>query len=81
MIVVIMVCAIVLLIVFMKRKLESIMNLLIRTLSGSIMIYVLNQVFQSMGLEIFVGINLISLLTCTILGFPGVLLLYGVMYI
>ncbi|NLG03856.1 MAG: transcriptional regulator [Clostridia bacterium] len=78
MMIVLAVCAIVLCIVFMKKKIEYIINFIIRTLSGGIYIYMLNQIVLLLGLDVSVGINLVSLLTCAILGFPGVLLLFGI---
>lgn len=79
MILIILVCIIVLGMVFLKRKTEWILNFLLRGIFGGILIYFENETFSFFEAGIFVGINAISLLTCAMLGFPGLCLLYGVM--
>ncbi len=54
-------------------------NFLIRAIIGCVLIFGINQLFQSQNLPINVGLNAITFLTSGVLGFPGVALLYGIM--
>lgn len=76
---IILVCAVVLGIVLLKKKVELILNFLLRGVFGGILIYFLNAAMVFFELEVQVGINATSLLTCAILGFPGVFMLFSVM--
>ncbi len=76
---IILICAIVLGIVLLKKKVEIILNFLLRGVFGGILIYFINAALLYMEIEIQVGINVTSLLTCAILGFPGVCMLFGIM--
>ncbi|NLL79751.1 MAG: Pro-sigmaK processing inhibitor BofA [Clostridiales bacterium] len=71
-------CALVLSIVAFRRKMECIINFILRGVTGMIAIYFINAVFMQQNISIGVGINLLSVLTSGVLGFPGVILLYGV---
>lgn len=53
-------------------------SFLLRGLLGALVIYFANIGFAEAGMEIAAKINSASLLTCAILGFPGLLLLYGI---
>ncbi len=78
MILIISVCAIVLGMVFLKKRTEWILNFLLRGIFGGILIYFANETLSIFEAGVYVGINLTSLLTCATLGFPGVFLLYGI---
>lgn len=71
------VCASVLLIGAMRRKSEWLLNFILRGVLGTIAIYFINTALGSAGLALGVGINPVTVLTSGILGFPGVLALYG----
>ena len=72
-------CGMVLLILAVKRNSQLIMNLLYRGLSGTVIIFVLNYVLMAVGYPaVCVGLNPVTLLTSTFLGFPGVILLFGI---
>lgn len=74
------ICALVILIGRMKQIGDWAVSFLIRAVLGMISIYFCNEACIYFGMErITVGMNLISGLTCGILGFPGVALLYGIM--
>ncbi len=72
------VCAIVLLIVAFRTKVEFIVNLALRCVLGTIAVYLLNGALAWGGAAVAVGINPLTVLTAGILGFPGVLLLFGI---
>lgn len=72
------VCGIVLFILAVKRHSHLILNMVYRGVAGTITIFFLNQLIQAAGLSIVIGLNPGTILTSTILGFPGVLLLFGI---
>lgn len=71
-------CVVVLSIVAFRRKAEFIMNFLMRAVFGTIGIYMINQILIQQGIAMIVGINPTTIVTSGILGFPGVVLLYGI---
>ena len=72
------VCGIVLLLLAVKRHSHLILNLVYRGGSGTILIFFGNQLMQLFGISLSIGVNPGTVLTSTILGFPGVILLFGV---
>lgn len=72
------VCAIVLMIVVFRTKIELIINVILRSVLGTIAIYCINGLLAWAGVSVMVGINPITVLTSGILGFPGVALLFGI---
>lgn len=50
---------------------DLILNVLLRMVLGVLAIYVCNTLFTNFGLEIYLGINLVNLLTIGILGISG----------
>ena len=48
-----------------------ILNFLLRAVFGALGIYLVNNLLSGLGLGIYLGINLINLLTIGILGFSG----------
>lgn len=74
------VCMLIIFIGRMKRFGDIMVSFLIRAALGLICIYFCNEVCVYFHMErITVGLNALSGLTCGILGFPGVALLYGIM--
>ena len=59
-------------------KKEWILNLLMRSVLGVIAIYFINTILVGLGYSCGVGINAVTVLTSGILGFPGIVALYGV---
>lgn len=57
---------------------EKILNLVMRGILGTIAMYFINSVLDRMGVSLGVGINAATVLTSGILGFPGLLALYGI---
>lgn len=72
------ICAIVLFMGVMKRKMEWLLNVLMRSILGTIAIYFVNGVLAGMGISLGVGINPLTVLTSGILGFPGLVAIYSV---
>ena len=57
---------------------EWLLNLCVRGVLGAIGIFFVNSFLAKQGISTGVGINAVTILTSGILGFPGVLALYGV---
>ena len=64
------VCLIVLLIGAMGRKVEWVVNFILRAVMGTVGIYFMNYLLAAKQISIAVGINP--------LGFPGIAVLYGI---
>jgi len=70
-------CVIVLLMGAVKKKIEWLLNVVMRGILGTIAIYFINGLLASVGISLGVGINAVTVLTTGILGIPGLLALYG----
>ncbi len=68
----------VLLIGALRQRAEWMLTFLFRMATGTVMIYFINMAIVSYNMEFAIGINPLTVLTSGILGFPGVLLLYGI---
>jgi len=77
-IVIIAACAVVLIVGAVKRKTEWMLNVLMRGILGTIAIYFINDALLGFGIPVEVGINPVTVLTSGILGFPGLVALYGI---
>lgn len=75
---ILIVCMIVLGIGAMGRKVEWLINFILRAVMGTVGIYVLNYMLAAREMAVAVGINPFTVLTSGILGFPGVAVLYGI---
>jgi len=60
-----------------RKKWEWLLNVVMRSVLGAIAIYFINMGLGSMGVFPGIGINAVTVLTSGILGFPGLLALYG----
>ena len=78
MIAVLLVCGAVLIMGVMKGKMEWLLNILMRSILGTIAIYFINNGLAAAGIDLGVGINPITVLTSGILGFPGLAVIYGI---
>lgn len=74
----VVICAVVLLMGVVKRKMEWLLNVLMRSILGTIAIYFVNGALAWAGISLNVGINPLTVLTSGILGFPGLVAIYGV---
>ena len=72
------VCLIVLIIGAMGRKVEWMVNFILRAVMGTIGIYCLNYVLAAQQISVAVGVNPLTILTSGVLGFPGIAVLYGI---
>lgn len=70
-------CGAVLLIGVMKQRMEWLLNIAMRSILGTIVMYFVNYVLKTAGIILGIGINPVTVLTCGILGFPGILGLYA----
>lgn len=61
-----------------RAYMEKILNFVMRGILGTIAMYFINSVLEGMGISLGVGINAATVLTSGILGFPGLLALYGI---
>ena len=69
----------VLFIVVIGKKIQMLLNFMIRIVLGGIGIIYANDFFTSQGIAISVGLNPVSLMTIGILGIGGFALLYGIL--
>ena len=74
------VCLIVLIIGALGRKVEWLVNFILRAVMGTVGIYFVNYFLESQKLSFAVGINPLTVLTYGFLGFPGVVVLYGIRF-
>ncbi len=72
------VCLIVLAIGAMGRKVEWLVNFVLRAVMGTVGIYCLNYILATRQIAVAVGINPLTILTSGALGFPGLAVLYGI---
>lgn len=70
--------AAVLLIGALKKRAEWLLTFLFRAVTGTVMIYFINLLITSNDMGFEIGINPVTVLTTGILGFPGLILLYGI---
>lgn len=75
------ICVVVLLALAWRRQLEWLINLLLRGVLGAVAIYFINLAVTGQGYPALVGINPATVLTCSVLGFPGLAALYGLQFL
>lgn len=56
---------------------ERILNVFMRAILGTIAMYFINSALEKAGISLGVGVNVLTVLTSGILGFPGLLVIYG----
>lgn len=71
-------CVVVLFIGAVKGQMEWMLNIVTRGIVGTIAIHFINFFLTAAGISLGVGINALTVLTTGILGFPGLLALYGI---
>lgn len=71
-------CLVVLIIGAFGRKIEWLINFVLRAVMGTIGIYFFNNFLLAQQFSVTVGINPMTVLTSGILGFPGLIVLYGI---
>lgn len=75
---ILVVCVLVLTIGAFGRKIEWLINFVLRAVLGTIGIYFINYFLVSQQISTGIGINPMTVLTSGILGFPGIAVLYGI---
>ena len=76
--IIIAVCIVVLLIGAFRNKVEWILNFILRGVTGIVAMYFINLWLEGQQICEGVGLNAINVLTSAILGFPGLVLIYGI---
>ncbi len=71
-------CILALLVGAVRQKAEWLLNLVMRGILGTVVIYFVNGGLASAGISLGVGINAVTVLTSGILGIPGIVALYGI---
>ena len=61
-----------------RADMEKVINICMRSILGIIAMYFINSALEKAGISLGVGINAFTVLTSGILGFPGLLALYGI---
>ena len=74
----VVVCIIVLLYGAVRTGMEWMLNIVMRSILGTIAIHFINYTLASIGITLGVGINALTILTSGILGIPGLLAIYGI---
>lgn len=74
------VCLLVLMIGAMGKKVEWLVNFILRAVMGAVGIYFINLLLTSQEIGVSVGINPVTVLTSGFLGFPGLAVLYGIRF-
>lgn len=59
-----------------KNKIQMVINICLRGVINAVMIYYVNYFLFTLGIAMGISINVFNLLTATILGIPGIILLY-----
>lgn len=78
---IIVACVLVLIIGMFRKKTDILVNFILRVIFGVIGIYAVNMILAWQGLSYAVGMNPVSAVTVGVLGLPGFLLLYGIVFV
>ena len=78
---IVIMCVIILCVLALRRKAEFVLNFMLRSITGVICIFMINELLASQHYATMVGINPWTALTSGILGLPGVALLYGIHFL
>ena len=75
---IIAVLGIIMFIIAVKTNSSLVLDFVIRSIGGCLLIFVINQWLEIEGYSWSVGLNPGTVLTSGMLGFPGVILLFGI---
>ena len=70
-------CAIILVIGLARKKTEWLLNIVMRSIIGTVIMYFANSALAAGGISLAVGINPVTVLTSGVLGLPGLAALYA----
>lgn len=76
--IIIVACCVIFCLSFVKNKGVFLLKLILRGGIGIAGIYLLNAIFTAAKIPLFVGVNICSISTISLLGVPGAVLLYGI---
>ena len=74
----IIMCVVILGIGLFRKKTEWLLNIVMRSILGIILMYFVNFALTAGGIVLGVGINAVTVLTSGILGLPGLAALYAI---
>lgn len=74
------ICIIALVIGFLRRKAEIILNFVVRAILGAIAIYMINILLAGIGINAAAGVNPFNILAVGSLGTGGLALIYGILF-
>jgi inhibitor of the pro-sigma K processing machinery len=77
-VIIIIICVALILFGVIKHRFDLIVNFGLRIFAGLLGIYLLNTLFDSIGVAIVAGTNSFNALVVGLLGVPGFLLVFGV---
>lgn len=80
MICLVVICIIIIIMGILRRRAVYLFRFLYRVCLGLIIIYGMNYIFANYHSDLYVGYNVISVLTSGILGFPGIAALYCIRF-
>lgn len=78
---IILICIVVLGILFFKNRLEMVIGFIMRGIVGTIAIYGINRLLLLYGISQSVGINPLTVITGAVLGIPGILALFVIVFL
>lgn len=65
----------------LRKKAAFLVGFIARMTAGCACIVIVNEILNYYQMDMTVGLNALTLLTCSILGIPGVCLLYGLLFL
>ncbi len=77
---IIIVCLAVLFLGNLRKRSNAFLMFIQRGIVGFLAIVGLNRLFTALAIPLFVGINIWTLLTCAVLGIPGVCMLFCISF-
>ena len=70
------ICSVIFIIGFIFKRMDILIRGAIRGITGSVVIYGIGFIMQAVGCVSLVGLNLWTAGVCTVLGLPGMVVLY-----
>lgn len=78
---IVVVCVLIFFLLFLRPQAKLFLKYVIRFVLGFVLIIMGNIIFEKIGMPTKIGINFFTLLTSTILGFPGVCGLFAISFL
>jgi inhibitor of the pro-sigma K processing machinery len=77
-IIIIGVCVAIIVAAILCKKVEWVVNFVLRAVAGILILSLVNTILTSNGVQYVPGINGVNIVSMGFLGLPGVILLYGI---